>query len=1269
VLPGHYDVKVSLTGFREFVQTNVPVSAGAISRVDVKLEIGALTETVTVASDAQLLQTDRSDVHTELRSKEITNLPLNQYRNSLFSAGRIDAITFRANRGPAISRVRGEFAFNLPGILATPALFSAPVKSSAIIRKQRIYLGNSPPNQLYLVVNAFVLAFSATATGSSFRKGRTLVFVSRGRFVVLLALLSLVLAPSARAQVLYGSVVGAVKDAQGAAIPAATVVITNKATNLTRETVTGTEGEYTLANVVPGQYDVKVSLSGFREFLQTNVPVSAGQISRVDVKLEIGALTETVTVASGTQLLQTDKSDLHTELRSKEITNLPLNQYRNYQSLINLVPGATPATFQNAQTDTPGRSLRTNINGADGQNNNTRIDGASSVNIWLPHHAGYVAPAETIDTVNISTNNFDAAQGMAGGAAITLVTKSGTNMVKGSAFVFRNQDALNATPFFTPSCDVTPPPACGKLNSSISIAGGTVGGPIKKDKLFFFGGFEGNYERNSRYDIYSVPTAQMRNGDFSQVLAINPNFHLYDPATGNPDGTGRTEFPGAIIPAGRISALAQQIQALYPAPNNPGTDNGLQNNLYLARDPTANRGNYDFKMDWSRTNDHHIFFKFSTMQAKVCDLFKLGFDNAGCGNTHVYVPTVGHTWTLSPTTVIDGSFGMNKQNQTAQGGDFGTNFGSDTFGIPGTNGPDPRQSGMPSFNPGYSTLGNDDTWTPLERHETSYTLTQNLTHVMGNHEVRAGFDFIRYQLNHWQPELGSGPRGDFGFSGNLTGQPGYTANLWNQYAGFLLGLTSDYGKSVQAEVMTGRENQYATFISDRWNVNSKTTVNAGLRYEYYPLMTRADRGLERLDLTTFNVLIGGRGNTPEDVGIKVSKTLFAPRLGVAYRIDDKTVFRSGYGMTYDPIPWSRPLRGFYPATIGFSQTAAGQTGSNFAGVPLANGIPPIPLPDLSTGVIPMPRDVTTRTPDPNNVDRGRTQQWNVTVERQLPIDVSVSLAYVGMRSDGGYADLNLNYADAGGGDAGRQLFAQAGTADILDWGGRTRRRYNALQTSINRPFKNGLLLKGAYTWSKAMDETDDDGWVAVTWSQPSQLTRNYALAGYDRTHNFSMGFLYDLPFAKNDNSMVSTLARNWQVNGVFQIYSGTPFSIGGDNTALNQRTGMQTIQQIAPINQVGPAGPNAVYYDPASFAQPGDQWGNTGRNFLRGPANWNLDMGIFRGFPVGRYRLEFRMQASNVLNHVRWGNPVTDFTDPNFMKIRSINGDPRRIQLGLRFEF
>jgi outer membrane receptor protein involved in Fe transport len=1026
--------------------------------------------------------------------------------------------------------------------------------------------------------------------------------------------------------------------------------------------VSSEDGTYTLTNVVPGTYDVKVSLQGFREASQTNVPVTAGQISRVEVKLEVGALTETVTVESSAQLLQTDKADLHTELRSKEIISLPLNQYRNYQTLINLVPGATPATFQNAQTDTPGRSLRTNVNGMDGQNNNTRIDGASSVNIWLPHHTGYVAPAETIETVNISTNNFDAASGMAGGAAITLITKSGTNTLRGSAFYFRNQDELNAKQFFDPV----------KLNSSIGIGGGTVGGPIVKNRLFYFAAIESNRERTSRFDTYTVPTARMRNGDFSEVLAVTPGFRLFDPLTGNPDGTGRQEFAGAVIPAGRINNIARQIQALYPEPNNPGTNNGLQNNLFVPRAPKADRDNYDFKVNWNRTSAHQMFAKFSTLQAKVSDIFKLGIDAVGFGDTNVYVATVGHTWTLGSTMVIDGNIGMNRQDQTAEGGDFGTRFGSETFGIPGTNGPDPRQSGMPAFNVGLNTLGNNDTWTPLERHETSYTVTSNITKLKGAHEIRGGFDFIRYQLDHWQPELGSGPRGIFDFSGNITGQQGYTSNNWNQYAAFLLGRTSGYGKSIQFEEMVGRENQYGLFVSDRWNASEKLTLNLGLRYEYYPLMSRADRGIERLDYSTWQVLLGGIGDVPKDLGIKVSKTLFAPRLGLAYRINEKTVFRTGYGITYNPIPWSRPLRGFYPLTIGFSQTAAGVLGGNFASFPLASGIPEIPLPDISTGRIPMPRGITMRTPNPADVERGRTQQYNVTIERQLPLAIGVSLAYVGTRMDGGYADQNLNYAEAGGGDAGRQFFVQAGTAEVLDWAARTRRRYNALQMAVNRPFKGGLLLKGAYTWSKAMNETDDDGWVTLDFNQPSQMHRNYALAGYDRTHNFTMGFLYDLPLARNSSNPVAVIVKDWQINGVYSAYSGTPFSINGDNTALNQRQGRQTIEQVAPIRRVGDPGPDEVYYDPASFTQPGNKWGNTGRNFLRGPSVWNLDMGIFRGFPIGRYRVEFRATATNVMNHARWGNPITTFTDLNFMKIRTneANGNiPRKVQLGLRFEF
>jgi hypothetical protein len=577
-----------------------------------------------------------------------------------------------------------------------------------------------------------------------------------------------------------------------------------------------------------------------------------------------------------------------------------------------------------------------------------------------------------------------------------------------------------------------------------------------------------------------------------------------------------------------------------------------------------------------------------------------------------------------------------------------------------------RYSGMPQINTGLSTVGNNSGWTPVWRKEVSYTASVNLTKVTGRHEVKSGFDFVRLTLDHWQPEVGN-PRGSLSFGGGITGQPGYSGvGGWNSYATFLLGQMSSYGKSVQFEEMTGRENQYGLYVSDRWQPTEKLTVNLGLRYEYYPLMSRADRGLELLDYNTFMIKLGGLGGNPKDLGIKVDKGLFAPRLGLAYRIDENTVLRTGYGKTFNPLPWSRPLRGFYPATIAYSD--AGINGFTPYGT-LAAGIPGAPNPDIASGNIPLPRGVDMRSPDPNDVKRGSTESWNVFLERRIPLDLIVSAGYVGTRTNGGYADLNLNYAESGG-NANRQLFAKAGNAAILDWAARTRARYHSLQMALNRPFKGGLLLKGAYTFSKAMNETDDDGWVGLTWNQPSQRDRNYALAGYDRPHMLHMGFVYELPFAKSSTNPVAQIVKNWQLNGIASWLSGTPFSVGGDNGLLEQVGGFQSINVTGnPEPGFGEAGPNERWYDPSLFSQPGNAWGNTGRNAFRGPSNWNIDASLFRTIPFGRYKLELRVESQNVLNHAQWGNPVTGFTDPNFMRIRSLARPPRTVQVGARFAF
>jgi hypothetical protein len=1095
----------------------------------------------------------------------------------------------------------------------------------------------------------------------------------------------------AAAQTLYGSIVGTVSDPQGAAIPGATVTATNTGTGNKVDVVTDSDGNYAFRNLLPGTYTLGASLQGFRELNQTGLRVSAGNPVRVDLKLEVGALAETVNVVSETTLLQTEKADLNTELSSKDIVNLPLNQFRNYQALLNLVPGATPAVFQNAEIDTPGRSLRTWVNGTQPNSNAFRIDGAVSVNIWLPHHAGYISPAETIDTVNASTNNFDADQGMAAGAAITVVTKSGTNELHGSAFWFHNQEGLNANTLFNNAFGLAKP------DLSRNIYGGTLGGPILKDKLFFFGSWERFQDRRGFTQTFSVPTERMRNGDFSEVAtAYAGRFQIYDPYTGGAGGAGRTPFPNYTIPANLINPVAKDVLAYYPLPNTNQdlNSNQVMDDYFYDRTIKMDRDNFDVKLTWQRTQAHSLWAKFGMLDNEgTGDNFTLGFEEGSLGDTRVYVGTIGHTWTLSPSLVLDGNFGINHMDQTVTGPDYGQNIGLE-LGIPGTNSEDIRYSGLPYFNlgtqPNAYTIGLTPGWMPLFRKERSWTFSSALTKVFPKHEIRTGIDIVRHELNHWQPEWGGGVRGQLVFSNLTTSTPGYTPLSWNGFAGFLLGLQSQNIKDVQNIEMSGREWQGALYVRDRWSVNSKLTLSLGLRLEYYPLMTREGRGsIERLELDTYTLLLGGLGDVPEDLGINLQKWYLAPRLGAIYRLTEKSVIRAGYGRTFNPVPWSRPMRGSYPFDVWVTNTA-----EQYAWLgTLQDGIPPVVVPDLSSGRVPFPRGAFMRTPNPDDVDRGVIQQWNVAFEQRLPWDISAEIAYVGTATDGGYADLNLNYGEPGGGNAARKYFAVAGTTALNDWAGRTRSRYKALQLALNRPFRNGLMLKGAYTLSEAKDMTrnSEDGWTDLTWNHPLMYDQNFALSVFDRTHIFQLGFLYELPFYKNSQSTLGKILGGWQINGIAAAYSGTPFSIPGTNPALDCQgcgNGDWILINVSgdpkPIGT--PGSPTETYYDKSLFSQPTGAnvagFGNSGRNGFRRPSVWNVDLSLFKSFQIGRVRPEIRIEAANVFNHPNWSNPVTSFTANNFLQFTPSNYDagntnlaatatpgPRRVQLGLRVEF
>jgi len=1072
----------------------------------------------------------------------------------------------------------------------------------------------------------------------------------------------------ANAQVLYGTVAGTIKDPSGAIVPGAAVTITNKATGQRREVTASEAGIYSIPNVLPGVYDLTVTVAGFRQTTRTDVEVTINTVTRVDVQLEVGQVTEQITVRAAGAVLQTDKTDVHVELASEALTDLPLPNYRNYQSLIDLVPGATPAQFQNAITDTPARALTTNVNGTARNNNATKLDGAANIFIWLPHHTVYVAPAESIETVNIATNNFDAEQGMAGGAAITVTTKSGTNEFHGSAFLYHTNNKLKAKNFFYGEAR--------KPKNIANIDGFTLGGPIKRNKLFFFGDWEGTRERVNRSSLYTVPAADQRAGNFGAY-----NVTLYDPATGDANGRGRSPFPDSLIPLARQSTITRRIQELIPAANQAGATA----NYFAAGTQGMNRDNFDIKINWNRNDAHAVWGKYSVMDAQVTCAFALGpaggpgmcDGGPGVGNTLVQLSTIGHTLTLSPSFLIDGTIGWTRMGQNVKGPDFGTNFGLEQFGIPGTNGPDIRQSGLPSFvMSGYTTLGNNETWIPAFRNDQSYTGTTNAGWIKGSHDIRFGFEFVRHQLNHWQPERGGGPRGRFTFAGAVTAlNGGPSPNQFNSYAAFLLGLPGSMQKSLQHLYLTGREWQFGWYARDRWQATSKLTVTLGLRYEFYPLLTRADRGLERWDPETNRVLIGRRGGNPDNVGLTVSKKLFAPRLGIAYRLTQSTVLRTGYGITIDPFPVARSLRDPYPATIAADFLAP----NSFVPFrPIEQGIPVFSGPDISSGSIELPPTVYNRSVWKGRLNRGYIQSWNFIVEQTLPGEFVASVGYVGSRTVHQFVYWNYNSAPPGTGAAGRPLFARFGrSVDTDQWAGWLDNYYQSLQVTLNRRLANGLYLKGAYTFSKAINYSDDDGNAFLTWNHPSVLRRNRAPAGYHIPHNFQLSFMYELPFGPGKATATSgpagLLLRGWSFNGVFSSVQGRPFTVTASDASLNAPGNGQTADQVSPVvRKLGGIGRESPFFDPTAFKPVTEpRFGTSGRNILRGPGVVNLNLSLFRTFKLTeRFNLQFRAESFNLSNTPHFNNPSANASNAvAFMRITGAQADERQFRLGLRLAF
>jgi hypothetical protein len=1108
-----------------------------------------------------------------------------------------------------------------------------------------------------------------------------------------------------QAQVLYGTILGNVKDPSGAAVPGATVTITHKETNQSREGVSDDVGNYYFPTVQTGTYTIKVSLPGFKEFLQTDIAVGLNVRARVDVTLQVGQVAETVTVNAQAVALQTDKAEVKGELNTKALQDLPVPVGRNYQGLFKTLPGFSLPENAHSIPSNPSRALTFNVNGASRSSNNTRIDGVTGTNVWLPHMTSYIPALESIEAVNVVTNSFDAEQGLAGGAAINVQIKSGTNTMHGSAFEYHNDNALKARPYFTPVNQRNPKQVYNQF-------GATLGGPIKRDKLFYFVSYEATMDHQFAARTVSVPTPEMKRGDFS--ASPNP---IYDPQTGDSAGRNRTAFDGNKLPAARIDPIAAKMNALWPDPNIPGLVPGaFSNNYYATAGFYLNRHTVDTKINYNITpklamNGRFSVLKFAMHNPEIFGdalggVYIAGYGgNSGEGWGGTYSTTIGANYVVTPKFIVDANFGWTRMDSNIEQCCLDKNIGRDVLGIPGTNGTRRFEGGWPAFQiSNFANLGVNDNFMPYYRSDPQWQYTANANWIKGKHNIRFGTDVSHQDLNHTQPEFAGasfGAQGGFAFGGGptqISGGPG--GNAFNSYATFLLGLPTQMGRILQVpDVYTTQTWAYSMYIRDSWQVHRKLTLAIGTRWEYFPIPTRPDRGLEEYNIETNKMHVCGVGSVPEDCGVKMSKTMFAPRFGLAWRVTEDFVVRAGYGLTNDPYNIARPMRTNHPLLLALTVPAPNSLSA--AGT-LKAGIPTITAPSLGDGIIDIPGNVGVNFL-PKNFNRGYLQSWNLMLQHKLPLGFVGQTGYVATRTIRQLGQHNINVEKVGGGLASAPLNVKFGrTASTQFIGPIGGSHYDSWQTTLDRRFAHGFQVNMSYTWSKAIGavpQSDSDNSPSIQLFEYYNLNR--ARLGIDRPHNFHLSTINELPFGPgrkwlNTGGVAGWVAGGWQVNAIWSRQSGIPFTATASGTSLNANGNAQRADQVkSEVAYLGGTGPTQSWFDPFAFSPVVDangvaavRFGTAGFNTLRGPRYSNLDLGLFREFRITeRFRAQFRAEAFNFTNTPHFnppgGNRSSMTLNPDgtirslggYTEITSTRGtgregiDERQFRFGLRLSF
>lgn len=1083
-------------------------------------------------------------------------------------------------------------------------------------------------------------------------------FIAR---MVLAACLGLVPA-LAHAQFDSGTVLGRVVDQSEATAPGTTVTLTNVATQQQAVAVTDQSGSYQFPNVRVGTYRLEAVLSGFAAAVASEVVVTVNARQRVDFTLRVGGAGETVEVSGTGRALETDSSDRGQVISQEQIVNLPLNG-RAYADLALLSPGVRKSSISGS------RDASFNVNGMRSALNNFVLDGVDN-NSYGTSNQGFsnqvvqVSP-DAVEEFKVQTNNFSAEYGRAGGAVVNATFRSGTNQFHGAAWEFNRNTALNAVGYFKPTT--------GKPSMQRNQFGGVFGGPIVQSRAFFFFNYEGFREVQRTATFSSIPTEAQRQGVMGKPIT--------NPLTGE-------VYANGIIPQSAITPFAAKVLAGLPLPTTGGTSNNYDT---LPRREDFN-DKFDIKLDQQIRTGTTTFVRFSHRKVNNFEPPPIPGDTSSPSNSYVNVMNqqlaLGATHTFSPRSLVELRFGLSRTNagKTAYG--TGTPNMLDAYGITGLPTDAVFSGGLTQQSVGGWTAWGRQSSNPQYQNPLVSDVRLNYSWLAGPHAVKAGYEYqsINTEVDDVHPKYGSDSySGQFSRPSGAAADPA-TYNL----ADFLMGARSSY-ELVNPAVFNLRQRMQFFYLQDDWRVRPNLTMNLGVRYEFATPQWEADNHLTNFDPATNSLIQATDGSIADRALVNPDRNNWAPRLGVAYTVNEKTVLRSAYGMSYvhfnrlggenllsfngpNVVPIAitqQPSQGLCagnaPPTTCFRTTQMGYP----EGLNVPENFNPI-----NGRVNHIPSDLET----------GYVQSWHVTLQRELPGRVVVDVAYVGNKSDHLMilGDLNQARPNANGENTPlqdrRPIQGYQFIQTAFDGG---RGDYRALQLKVERRYSDGIYLLNSFTWSRARDNAS--GHLETANGDNSRVNMadidaEFGLSGYNQPLNNTTTVLWEVPFGRDRRwgseagAITEALLGGWRVTAINTMTSGVPVNLTyGPASAFNV-SGAPTYRPnivgdiYAPEGERGPAG----YFNPANVVIPTDSsqpFGNAPRNVARGPATFVLDMGFHKAVSIGPSRFEFRVEIFNVLNRANFAAPNGNRSSAAFGTITSLATTPRQVQLGFKFDF